>query len=288
MDKLGRNYHLSVQVPRTSNFIEIELPFTIEFDIQRNNLASSSVASIRIYNLNEDTRNKIRKDQMDYGVLQSIRLKAGYGSDLYTIFEGNTQQVWSVREGTNMVTQIQSFDGGFAFVNSDFNNTFPAGTSRQDMIAKAAGSLKGAGLEIGAIGNYPGAIAKGNSYSGPTMEILNTMTGGGTFVDNNKIFCLGDSEYVQGTLETINSDTGLLGTPVREQTFLNFSMIFEPRLRICQKVKLESSTGKNYNGEYRVISLQHKGMISPSVCGDLTTSVGVAYGLEQLKKVSER
>ncbi len=284
MVKFNRNYVLTIQTPLGGELI-IKPPFTIEFDITRNVLTSANVCSVRVYNLSERNRSLIRKDVTDYGDLRMIKLRAGYGDNLPVIFSGNISQAWSVREGTNMITQIECFDGGFAFANSQTNIEFPAGTDQRTVLATMAESLPG--VEIGAIGNYSGQISRGNSYTGSTVDILRDLSGGGFFVDNGKANILGDSECLQGEIEVINSSSGLLGTPVRENTIINFDMIFEPRLLIGQKIKLESITAANFNGFYKVISVKHRGMISESVSGDAITSVGMFYGTENLEVIPQ-
>lgn len=282
MDKLGRSYQLKVQTQEGS-ILTVAPPFTVEFDITRNILTSANVSSIRVFNLSQNHRNQIRKNVNDYGDLRQITLTAGYGSNLPVVFTGNITQAWSVREGTNVITQIESYDGGFAFANGFTNQQFPAGTPVSSIITSLAGSLPG--VSVGAIGSYPGTISRANSYSGTTTDLLRELTGGGFFIDNGKVNCLGDSECLVGEIQLINSASGLLGTPVREQTILNFDMLFEPRLVIGQQIQLQSITEANFNGFYKVISIKHRGMISEAVCGDAITSVGLFYGTQALSTV---
>lgn len=281
-NKLGRNYSLSIEAQNGSNIL-IEPPFTVEFDITRNIFSSANVSSIRIYNLAQNTRNQIRKNVNDYGDQRVISLKAGYGTNIPVVFSGSITQAWSVREGVNFITQIESFDGGFAFANAQTNLAFPDGTAFDDIIQTLAESLPG--VSIGEIGTYPGDITRGNSYSGSTTDILRDITGGGFFIDLSKVYVLGSSEVLKGEIQIINAQSGLLGTPVREQTILNFSMLFEPRLKIGQQIQLDSITDINFNGFYKVISLHHRGMISETVCGDAITDVGLYYGTEALQLV---
>lgn len=272
---------------QNGDFLIIAPPFTIEFDITRNTLTSANVCSIRIYNLSENNRNAIRFNIMDTGEFRSVQLTAGYGDTktLPVIFSGNITQAWSVREGNNFITSIESFDGGFAFANAETNEVFPSGTAQSTILQSLAASLPN--VSLGAIGSYPGSLSRGKSVSGSTTDNLATLSGGGFFIDNGKAHILGDSECLRGEMLVINSASGLLGTPVREQTILTFDMIFEPRLIVGQKIQLDSSTGANFNGNYKIISLKHRGMISQAVCGDAITSVGMFYGVGALTEVEE-
>lgn len=283
MLKFGRNYILTVQT-QNNDLLVIQPPFTIEFDITRNILTSANVCSIRIYNLSQNNRNKIRYNIMDTGDFRSVQLQAGYGTNLPIVFSGNINQAWSVREGNNFITAIESFDGGFAFANSQANIVFPSGTAQQTVIETLAGSLPN--VALGAIGSYPGSLSRGAAYSGSATDILRDLTGGGFYIDNGRANCLGDSECVEGEMQLINSSSGLLGTPIREQTILSFDMIFEPRLIVGQQIQLQTSTAQSFNGFYKVISLKHRGTISQAVCGDAITSVGMFYGTSQLSTVA--
>lgn len=271
MDKFGRNYILEVGTD-DGETLTITLPFSLEMDITRNTLTSANVCQLRIYNLSLKNRNQIRFNSSDYGKFRAIKLRAGYGQNLPEVFSGNISQAWSVREGTNFITQIECYDGGFAFTNGKTNMAFPAGTPQKEVLTTLAGTLPN--VKLGTVGDYPGTLARGNSYSGNTAEILGELSGGGFFVDQGKANILGSNEYIAGAGGTtlISSQSGLLGTPVLEQTIVRFDMIFEPGLNVGRKIKLDSITGMNFNGDYKITGVKHRGMISDSVGGTLITT----------------
>lgn len=281
MDKFGRNYSLSVQTV-SGNTLIVELPLTVEFDIWRDTLVSLNRASIRIYNLNANNRAEIRKNVTDLNDIRRVTLMAGYGTNLSIVFTGTIMRAWSAREGTIFVTQIIAQDGGFAYSQSQTNVTIPASSAgpvlTQTILKTIAGDLAPS-VTLGAIGNFPVPILRGNTYSGPTMHLLDQLSGGGSFIDNGKINILGNYECLQGQLLVINSATGLLSTPILEGYILHFDLLFEPRVVPGQMIQLQSSTAENFNGTYKIISIGHKGTISESVCGDAVTSLGMFCGL---------
>lgn len=281
--KFNRNYILSAQT-QNDEILVIQPPFTVEFDITRNTLTSANVCSIRIYNLSLNNRNALRKDVMDYNNFKSVQLQAGYGTNMPVIFSGNITQCWSVREGVNFITAIECFDGGFAFDNAQTNIVIPEGTSQETMFQTLIGQLPN--VSLGAIGNFPGSLSRGAALSGSTTDLLRDLSGGAFFIDKGRAHILGNSECLEGEMLLINSQSGLLGTPVLERTTLNFDMIFEPRLTVCQLIQLQTDTAANFNGFYKIISLKHRGMISPAVCGDAITTVGLWYGTSSLTTVS--
>lgn len=287
--KFGLNYLLNAQTQGAANTLTVRPPFTLEFDITRNVLTSANVAQFRIYNLNANNRNQIRKNVNDQADQRMIQLLAGYGEKLSLAFEGSITQAWSMREGVNFVTQIESFDGGFAFANAASDLAFPAVTEQRTVMEALVQDLAGYGVKMGAVGDVPGKLTRGNSYSGSTCGILKQLSGGRFYIDNGKAYILADHECIEGPITLINAAAGLLGTPLREQTIINFDMLFEPRLIIGQQLSLESTTtdDQNVNGTYKVISLKHRGTISEAVAGDAITSVGLLQplGVQKLKVV---
>jgi hypothetical protein len=286
--KFGRNYILTIEVNVGAPII-ITPPFTIEFDITRNILSSANVASIRIYNLSQQNRNNIEFNIYNQGSFRRIVLNAGYGVNLPVIFYGNITQAWSVREGVNFITQIECFDGGYAYNNAFSNVSFPAIVPNQAIITALIDSLAQYNIIPGFIGSYPGTTNRGSSYSEPTCSLLSRLTNGGFFIDNGTANCLGNSECIANSFPLIDSSTGLLGTPVREQQILTFDMIFEPRVQAGQIINLQSLslqtltpgqqvTTQAVNGTYKVTSVKHRGIISPSVCGDAITTLGMFLG----------
>ena len=292
MDKYSRNYRLEIE-KRDGTLLTVRLPFTIEFDIHRNSFSSANVASIRVMNLNLDNRAQIQHFQGDTLDRRRVTLHAGYGQLLGLAFQGFISHAWSIREGTNFVTQIESFDGGLAYNNAINNSQYSLGTTRQSMVENIAGSMNipaAGNVTLGAIGSFPGSLLRGNSFNGPTLSVLSDMIGGpsGVFIDNNKINILNDRECVAGDALVINSRSGLLGTPLIEDGYIMINMLFEPSLIVGQLVNLQTLTGPrtaitqngriNVNGIHKVLGFQHQATISAAVCGDATTMVKLLPG----------
>lgn len=277
MMKLGRNYELSIETISGAT-LTITLPFTIEIDITRNTLSSANVCQIRLYNLSELNRNQIFFNAFNQSKFRAILLKAGYGENLSTIFTGNISQAWSVREGVNFITQIECYDGGFAFVNGNVDIPFPAGTPIKTVITTLMAQLPG--VSVGAVGNFTGVLNRGNTYSGNPAQILFELTGGAFFIDNGKAYALQSDEFlpqIGGTAQgqpviLVNDETGLLGTPVLEQSIVRFEMLFEPSINVGRLISLVSSTNPSLNGIYKVTAVKHRGMISGTVAGAMITT----------------
>lgn len=268
--------------------IVISPPFTLEFDVTRNTLTSANVAQFRIKNLDPTKRALLRKDLYDFTGIKLIEVIAGYrnstGANLATIFRGNISQCWSVREGTDFVTQIECFDGGLVYTNSDVSLNFPAGTPLKAVVTALVATLAPTILP-GAIGNFPTVLTKETAFSGSAVNILREITGGGFFIDNGRAHALANSEYIASLGPIlIGPETGLLGTPLLEQHVARVDMVFEPGAQVGQYAVLNTTTldplvnilffaGK----ALKITAVKHRGVISEAVCGDAVTSVEFFY-----------
>ncbi len=281
MDKFGRRYVLSVQKAGSEEFLEVRLPLTIEFDVVRNNLTSANDINIRIYNLSEISRNSILRDQYNYNVRdRKIALKAGYGEseNFPLIFSGFVVKCTSFREHNNFITHIVAHDGGDAYVNATVNKFYPNGTRRQDVIVDLISTLAAWGVAPGTVGVYDGVFDRGYAASGNTIDRLNELTGGSFYIDNGRGNALGYSEVLSSPVTpVISAESGLLGTPKREESMLIFEMLFEPSLSIDQLITLNSVTAPQYNQDYKIISIHHRATISDAICGEAITTVGMFY-----------
>ena len=279
MKKWTRNYVLTVQVDhRALDYIDITSPLTLNFNIKRNYNASANKASFTILNLAESTRRKVFMDRYQTLYYKGVELRAGYGDDREDwplIFKGNIEQAFSKRNGVDYETTIDAFDGGFAYRNGFSERNFAEGTTDKQIINTLLADLPG--IKKGSIGNFNAQLVRGNSFNGNTMKILNDVTEGHLFIDLERLNCLRRNEGLSWNLSILNADAGLLGSPLREESFLTFEMIFEPRLQIGQFVKLESQTESTFNGTYKVIGIEHNGVISGSQCGKCTTKVSLNY-----------
>lgn len=283
---------MRISTPGGEN-IAISLPFSLDIDITRAAMPTANVGQFRIYNLPEEIRNKIRFDISSISERQEVALKAGYKSihknlnDLPLIFRGSIKFAYSERVGMDWITTIECYDGGFAIANSKINASFIAGekySSNVEKVLATFGTIK--------VGNISKKLVppdkktmRGHPVDSKTFDYLNENFGNKWFIDNGIVNIIGDDEAFAGVYKVVNADTGLLGTPIRQDALIDFKMIFEPRLLIGQAINLESISDKAFNGTYKLISIKHRGTISPVTCGELVTSCRVFKGTGKLEIV---
>lgn len=290
MNKFGRIYDMRISTRNGKN-ITIRPPFTLEFDIYRHSLQSANVGQFKIYNLPRNIRDLIRFDISSIEKRQEIALKAGYQSvdknlnDLPMIFRGSIKYAYSERVETEWVTTIECYDGGFALANSRIDSEFIRGEKYRSSVEKVLDMLED--VKIGKISpelvSGERTIQRGHSVSAKVSDILNENFSTNWFIDNGLINIVADDEALSGVLKVVNVDTGLIGTPIRQDTLIDFDMVFEPRLLIGQLISLYSITDPAFNGTYKLIEMKHQGTISEAVCGELITHCRVFKGMSMLK-----
>ena len=304
MSKFGRVYSLKVETDdgvrasilefrtrfRPHEFVEITLPIRVEFEISRGAVGSAQTGTFRLYNLSEATRDALAKDLYQFAPLRAIQFRAGYQSEsgglLPLCFNGTVLTCYSTRPGTEWVTEIEAFDGGWNMANGNgVSLTQYANTTAQDTLKQLAALLP---YQVGnvIIGNFPVVNGRGEVLFGNIWDLILQKSNGLAFIDNGQVKVLNYRDVILGMLPTISADTGLLGFPKRTPTTLEFDMIFEPRLIVGQLIKLVSES-RQLNRPWKVISFNHHGTITTAgEAGDCLTSVVLWFTEQDLTTVS--
>lgn len=276
MGKFNRTYLLRIAKAENSNeVVDIEMPFSCDFDIMRSINGSANTGSFTLYNLNTETRNLIYKDPFSIEK-RSIQFFAGYDDGEETIlpllFSGFIKQASSYRQSTEFLTVIEAYDGALAMTEGQAQTTVAAGQKVSELLTGIMKNLPGIeGVAIGA--GYEDETKRGQTLFGNPVDYLRTVTRNRFFIDKNKAYVLADDEILPGDIGKVDATTGLIGTPRKSSKILDLELIFEPRVTICQALELESATWPETNGTYRVIEIAHRGMISAQVAGAVTTSL---------------
>lgn len=274
--------------------IQINPPFTIDLDVTRTKEAMVNTALITVYNLNEQTRTLIRKDGFDFEY-RPIELWAGYSDGVPSpeellagpnantqsqqifprIFRGNITRAYSYRQGPNFITKFECLDGGVNYAGKSFEASYDAGTPYSEIIEDMINAMPF--CRIGAIDDFPGVLVKGETFSGSAEDELGkllTQFGGYFFKDGERVSALLPGNFVSyGEERVLSNANGIIGVPIKAANYVEVEMLFEPNVTVGQRIKLVTSKAKYYNGSYFVCGISHKGTISPTVCGTLTTKL---------------
>lgn len=274
-------------------FIEVNFPLTVEFDIQKSTTSDANTAFFTLYNLNERSRSFIIKDRFTQNDLgnglerRKVVFQSGYGN-LTTVFFGNLIEAYTERKGTDLLTKIEAQDGAYEMYNSISTFSVNKETSQAQLFDLL---IKDMDLKKGKIGNVfnPVVSSRGKVVNGNTFEAMQEEIGEKVFIDNETINALNVNEYVEGNIFKINSASGLLGVPRRTGAVIDIDLIYEPTIKLGQLVEIESEFDPRFDGQYKVTSINHSGIISGAIDGSRTTHlqllIGTAY-LGGLKEVT--
>lgn len=282
MLKFGRTYRLEIE-GEDGEIVTIRNPFTLDFYVQRANLASLGTGTFIVKNLAEITRNKIYWDAYKGPVYPSVKLYAGYGTEQSLVFDGTIKESSSCREegSVDFVTKVDGFMGTVG-TQSAFLSQSMAGPVSQiqviDAIIKNLSPLKVGYVSTGFKTVYP----RGRSLCDYAWNLLQKETGSRCFVDNGRIYCMREGDVLPYEVFVITAASGLLGAPKRFKTFVTAEILFEPNLKVGQRVELRSMDNSYLNNIYTVTGIEHFGTISDSVGGKLKTRVSMFIGATPL------
>lgn len=292
--KFGRQFRLTIDPKDGGPTIVATLPFTLRFWVKRDISANLNNTSIDIFNLSRANRKRIYQDRWNLqenvinGVpvgRRSVKLEIGY-DQLYTVYEGDILSASSSREGTNIVTRIEGMTGVFDVASSQVNATLapgPLAALFSYMVSQFPS------LSLGYIGSWPAILPRDTVLNGNTWDLIRQYSNGNCFIDNGKIYILQPDEALGmgSQIPVIDSSTGILETPRREQSYLSVTTLMEASIKINQIVQINSVVEPVYNGQYKVLGIQHTGTISGAVGGDCRSVFHLlAPGLFSYKQVA--
>lgn len=258
----------------------VEYPITCKFTVTRGVFAQSQNATIQLYNLAPDTRNQIFQDAWTNAVDKTkwkyVQLEAGWNGTMSEIFVGRIMQAYSSKSGgqTDIITEIQAT--ALDIFDSQSSHTFAAGTTFKDALKTFASDMPN--VLIGNTGTLEGAFQTPTTFDGNTMDEINKLTGGHSFVDNGVLNTLMDNEVIEVPVPVISNNTTLLETPMRRDANLEIKTLFLPDLVVGQLVEVDSSISPNFNGQFKLVGFTHDCLISPTQTGTRTTQMVLWIG----------
>lgn len=251
----------------------------IVFSIHKTDAQTPNRARITVYGVNDETASRIKREFVD------VQLQAGYQENFGLIFRGNIVESRIGRDnGTDTYLEIAAGDGDAEYVYGTVNRTLAAGSSANDVVNAAA---------IGPAGHVPNLggpkLPRGKVLYGMKRDHLRNVsqsTDTTWSVQDGKTQFIGLTEVLPGQAVTLNSKTGLVGTPQQTVDGIEAEALLNPMLRIgtrviidekdvasiklkkLEKLEEKQAEGKKLDkepakiaadGQYRVIKIEHKG-----------------------------
>jgi len=209
---------------------------------------------------------KFSRGELEFKPLH-VTVEAGYEDSMKQLFVGNARHVQSRLVGMDWETTIECGDGARAITNARVNMSFKSGVTTETVLGHLAGSFgvtlpssKDQALDLSK------QFAAGYSSDGPSSDQMTKVLAPfekSWSIQDGSWQILGDSDVREGTAFVINSSSGMLGTPVLNQSTkpgepatLTVSNLLYPELSPGRKLKLESVSVED--GLFRIKKVEHR------------------------------
>jgi hypothetical protein len=284
--KFLRNYLVQIQPPDDA-VLEITKPISAHIEVSRDVLASTNNASLTFYNLSPTNRHKLYKDQYDVTHYWKVRVYGAYESNVLTeIFRGNLSIGKSRKEGTDWITELEAYDAQYAINNSYVNTSIASGATQLDLVNTASAPLISNGITKGVLGSPAtsgDATVRGTVLMGPSADLLNYLTGGNYYFDNETLNALSYDEAIALKVFELDHDI-IYTTPTRSDAIIELDTLFSPELKVGYLCKVKS-LAPEMCGQFKIQGIKHTLDVLSNQCGDASSHVSLYYGAGSLTQV---
>lgn len=210
------------------------------FQVKTMDVESPNNAFIRVYNLSQDTIQKIK------GEFSRVVLQAGYEKTFGVIFDGTIKQFRIGREnGTDSYLDILAADGDVAYNFSMVNSTLAAGSSSVDRINVAVAAMQQNGVTGSQVllPNTGGVLPRGKVLFGMARALLRDEVNsqGATWsINKGQVQVIPRKTYLPGDLVVLNGQTGLIGRPEQTVDGVRARCLINPNITLGGRVKIDN------------------------------------------------
>jgi len=227
----------------------------IAFEIEKSSSPQPQKMLLRIYNMS------VRKYSQPKYEFDGVRLDAGYAGDIRTIFNGTIKSVTHYHEGPNSVTEVSAGDGDALFLNAIVNIPMSSGATARDIIDKLP--LKISGITQGDTINVDSKKRlRGSVVSGTVRSVLDTIAKDAVarwFIQDGFLYIVGKDDFIPSPVTEVNSQTGMLTTPVVTETGIVAKTLLNPGLIVGGRIKLDNDVIR----QKTIAERRSKGAVDP-------------------------
>jgi len=217
-------------------------PLRIYCTIEQSDVETPNHATIRIYNLSDDTSSRLLAQEFDRVVVSAGYVNGPYG----VIFDGTIKQSRRGRiDQIDKYLDILAADGDLAYNYGVVNTTLAAGSTLQqqiDAIAQGMGVQTGYLPEFQNLGN-PNLI-RGKVMYGLGKDLMRNLAISHNFrwsIQQGRMVVIPNDSYIPGEAIVLSSSTGMLGFPEQTQSGISVRALLNPKLVIGQSVKIDNA-----------------------------------------------
>lgn len=225
----------------------------IKFSVKRSDTMTPNVADIRVYNLEEKTAIRIRKE------FSQVILQAGYPGNVGVIFKGNIKQVILGRESaTDTFIDIIAGDGDRAYNFAVVNQTLQKGSTQLDQVNAASTPMAAKGVTTGHVGDMPPEkLPRGKTMFGNSRTYLRNVaqsTDKAWSIQDEKVTFISKKSYLPGERVVLTSKTGMIGTPQQTNEGVNVKCLLNPNIRIGTRIQIDNASIQRFKINLQVVN----------------------------------
>jgi len=216
--------------------------FRFTFQTVQQDVESPANATIRVYNLSDETSAKVR------GEYSTVTLQAGYDGGFGLIFSGTIKQFRIGRENaTTKYLDILAADGDVAYNWSTVNKTLSAGSKPEDRIRAAVEAMgaKG-GVTPGYLMPFSGGILpRGKVLFGMARSMVRSEAEnqGATWnISNGQLNVIPRDGFLPGEALKLNALTGMIGLPEQTDQGLRVRTLLNPNIVIGKLIQIDNKS----------------------------------------------
>lgn len=213
----------------------------ITFKVSKKDVQTPNTATIKIYNLAEDTIKRMRKE------FTRIIVQAGYESNFGVLFDGNIMYVRRGRENnTDTYLELVAGDGDVAYNHAIVRRTLASGSTPNNQISVAAEEMAGKGAATGFVDNLGGRpLPRGKVMYGMARHYLRKScesTNASWSIQDGRLQVVKNDGVLPNQAVLLTSKTGLIGTPEINNEGIKAKCLLNPQLKIGGKVKIDEAS----------------------------------------------
>lgn len=242
-NQFGRKWSLIV-ADATGNGIDLS-QLKIRFQVLQSDEESPNSASIRVYNLSDETINRITSlTPVEYN---RVILQAGYENGSFgVIFDGTIRQFKRGRESNiNSFLDILAAEGDIPFNFSYVQQTLAAGWTHEDVIKKSSEAM---GLTANVVPNkesFGGINPRGKvlwGLSKVAMRSASQSIGSTWSINNGVVQVIPLQGYLPNEAVVLNSQTGIISVPEQTEDGIKLKCLLNPKIIIGGRIQIDNTS----------------------------------------------
>ncbi|HSS39038.1 MAG TPA: hypothetical protein VLT58_09740 [Polyangia bacterium] len=208
----------------------------VEFTITKTIGRAPNTAKIKIYNLSQATEGQIK------GEFDEVLLNAGYQGASLLIFRGNIRHADAYRDGVNRILELDCADGDKDFRKAIVNTTLAKGTTTAQVVDHVIQQFET--TTRGTIILASKARPRGLVLCGMARDVLDRVASeqdAHWSIQDGALHIVPVDKTLPSEAIVINSGTGMLGAPVRDDKGIKVRCLLNPRIKVNGKIWLDNN-----------------------------------------------